>query len=293
LNPVQTDIRIDAMIVGVQKAGTSSLLGYLAQHPAILTHETAELDYFVYDQAYESRRIADYFDRTPDPNQVVLAKSATVFHTPVAVSRLYEHNPNCKLIIMLRNPVERAYSSFQWARSNGLENLSTFEDAVWEGVARFSDSRSKRNCDYLSTGLYAKWIHGIYARFSRNQVTIVLLEDLKESPAKICRELYHFLGVAPGFEANVDRVFNPASEPRSQLIQKMLRSRTRSKRLINALLPTDTRKAIAKKIEHINTRRAPNRPLQDETRQRLVEYYSEPNRELGELIGRQLDHWNR
>ena len=69
------------MIVGVQKAATSSLLGYLAQHPEILVHKTAEFDFFVNDEAFENLRTAEYFSRTPEPREVVLVKSATVMHT--------------------------------------------------------------------------------------------------------------------------------------------------------------------------------------------------------------------
>jgi hypothetical protein len=280
------------MIVGVQKAGTSSLLGYLAQHPEILVHETTELDFFVNDEAFENLRIAEYFSRTPDLGEVALAKSATVMHTPIALSRLHEHNPDCKIIIVLRNPTDRAHSSFWWARSNGLEDLRTFEDAIWKGIDRFSDARTKRNCDYLATGLYAKWINEIYRKFTRDQVSILLLEDLRESLERICCELLHFIGVDPDFEIDATRVLNPASEPRSRLVQRIIRSRTSTKSVFAALLPKKIRKALGKRIEGINTKRMSARPIASETRKKLLEYYSAPNRELEELIGRRLEHWD-
>ena len=292
MNSPQTEIRIDVMIAGAQKAGTSSLLGYLAQHPEILAHETAELDFFVNDEAFENLCMAKYFSRAPEAGEVVLAKSATVMHTPVALSRLHEHNPDCKIIIVLRNPVDRAYSSFRWARSNGLEDLLAFEDAVWKGIERFSDARRRRNCDYLATGLYAKWLGEIYRRFPRDQISILLLEDLRKSPKNVCRELHEFIGVDPDFKTDVTRVWNPASEPRSRLVQRVVRSRTSAKSAAAALLPRNARKALGRKIEEINTRRVSARPIASETRAKLVEYYSLPNRELEELIGRRLEHWN-
>src|SRR5262245_11979337 len=114
--PVTTDGKIDAMIVGAQKSGTTSLLRYLSQHPMIEAHLPEEFSFFVRDAEYElgiESAFTRFFTGTDfsDP-KVVVAKNAGMCYNEVALGRLKNHHPGVIVIMVIRNPVDRAWSSY-------------------------------------------------------------------------------------------------------------------------------------------------------------------------------------
>ena len=123
---------IQLMIVGTQKSGTSSLLRYLAQHPDIHTHSQSEMTFFLqdheYTRGYESA-YAKYFAQCSE-NCKLIAKNVMVMYSHDIMQRIYQHNPKIHLVVLLREPVARAYSAYWWARRRGWENITSFEEAL-------------------------------------------------------------------------------------------------------------------------------------------------------------------
>ncbi len=97
-----------------------------------------------------------------------------------AIQRLHAHNPDVILVLVLRNPVERAYSSFWFARQMGWENIETFEDAVWSDPRRLRDPLAQSECAYLDDGTYSNHIKDLFKYFSREQVLVFLFDVLKK-----------------------------------------------------------------------------------------------------------------
>ena len=98
-----------------------------------------------------------------------------------AINRLYQHNPKVYIILVLRNPVGRAYSAYWYARQIGWENIVSFNDAVWMPPDRSTDPVAKRSIAYLDRGIYALHIKRILDIFPPEQVLILRFEDLKSN----------------------------------------------------------------------------------------------------------------
>lgn len=129
------DYRFDAMIARAERAGTTSLGLCLGIHSRILWHLGLDarsprigLDAFPSGASEEPDRLAREFraafPRDPRSGDFVLAKSVSLLHEPDASRRLRRHNPNCRLVISLRNPVDRAYSSYWYQRYRGAERAA-------------------------------------------------------------------------------------------------------------------------------------------------------------------------
>ena len=125
------DRKIDLFIVGAQKAGTSSLKNYLSEHPEVSTHLPQEFSYFYDDNEFEKGEefaLGKYYNDKAD-FKVRIAKHAHLYSSEKAIKRLHEHNPDCKIIFILRNPVERTFSSYQMEKLYNRVDF-TFEELV-------------------------------------------------------------------------------------------------------------------------------------------------------------------
>jgi hypothetical protein len=121
------------MVAGAQKAGTTSLLRYLSQHPGIQAHDKMEFGYFCRDEQYaqpESVVSERYYGAGDSSETVKLAKSVAIHYIKESARRLHRHNSDCKIILVLRDPVDRAYSAYWYQRQQGWETESTFEGAL-------------------------------------------------------------------------------------------------------------------------------------------------------------------
>src|SRR5678809_829657 len=115
--------KIDLMIIGAQKAGTTSLQNYLNEHPEILGHPQIEFGYFKDDKTYENgyeKEFARHFTSgSVNTAKAVIAKNTGMYDSDKALERLQQHNPDCKLVFIVREPVSRAYSSYSMEKFNG------------------------------------------------------------------------------------------------------------------------------------------------------------------------------
>ena len=114
---------VDLAIIGAQKAGTTSLKEYLSQHPSIQTHPQIEFSFFRDEELYLKGYAAaekKYLTLNPNAtNKKTLIKNVGIYSSTDALERLYKHNPECKIIFIVRNPITRAYSSYNMERFNG------------------------------------------------------------------------------------------------------------------------------------------------------------------------------
>ena len=199
---------IQLMIAGAQKAATSSLLRYLAEHPSICSHWQEEINFFIKDSEYfrgESYAFSRYFPCNQQSDEVIAAKSVEIMYSVKAMERLQIHNPNIQLVLILRHPVERAYSAYWFARRVGWEDISTFENALWANHAHSTgDWLAKENRAYLDRSLYMKHLRRLLTFFDKEQIHILLLEDIKDDAVRVCRRFYSLVGV----EATVMPVVN-------------------------------------------------------------------------------------
>lgn len=288
---------VDAIIAGAQKAGTTSLHRYLGQHPQVVTHDHREMTYFVVDREYREpyRRVFDrYFSGEVGQARLLLAKSAGVMFYPDALDRLQSHNPNCRIVVSLRNPVERAYSAYWYMRRKGRETAASFEEALSARLRSQASSgwRSGQRA-YLRRGHYADQLERVTDCFGREAWTAVLLEDLQRDARSVCRSLYGFLNLDPSFEPEVDRHHNPAKTPRSELVSRALVTDHPLKRALGRLVPFGWRRKLRNLVEEVNETTFRPPPMSAATRRELIEHFRPHNERLERLLDRDLSAWNR
>jgi Sulfotransferase domain len=197
------------LIIGAQKAGTSTLYASLSTHPEIEEAQEKELHFF--DRHY-ANGINSYRWQFPELKRGQITGEATpyYFFHPLAPERVARTLPDVKLIAMLRNPVERAYSQYHSEVRKGFEDLPTFEEAIAAEAERLSgerekvtedptyDSHSLRHHSYLARGIYADQLEGWFEHFSREQFLILKFEDFASRPRRTLRRCEEFLGIGRG-----------------------------------------------------------------------------------------------
>ena len=307
---METSTKIQLMIVGAQKSGTSSLLRYLAQHPDTHTHAQPEMTFFLQEREYTRGyewAFAKYFTGEYDYDDIadkqLIAKNVMVMHSPEVMQRIYEHNPEMHLVVLLREPVARAYSAYWWARRRGWENIKTYEEALAAEEARLNEDWFKwRQCAYQYNGIYYPHVKNLITQFGPSRVHCILTDDLKENAAVICQQLFSYIGVSTDFNPVTGERHNQAAMPRSErfnfLFTQFLASHNPLRRAIRKLIPDATAYKLRKAILNWNDKPEKNMesvppPLNPETRERQMAYFKPFNEQLADLLNRDLSSWNR
>lgn len=293
------DKAMDLFIIGTQKAGTSSLREYLTQHPEIVSHHTNELPFFTYDQEYEMGFEAiwkSYYLPIKKPAaRRVVAKNVLVMYSETALKRLRQHNPNAHIVVLLRNPANRAYSAYWYARRREEQGEADPKTAIQASVSsRDFSSVEKFNTAYLEIGKYANYLKMVFEIFPVNQIHIYTVEDLKANTQKICNEMFALLDLPP-FVVKLNYKANAAAKPRYPALAKALYADRAANFLLRAL-PHFARVWLRKtkiKVARWNDVPFDYPPMSAELRQWLIDFYLPYNQELEALLQRDLSHWNQ
>lgn len=289
--------KIDFLIAGVQKSATTSLAYYLEQHPKICKHKSREMPYFSLEDEYRLGYLANfkrYFNHCSQSDKI-LAKSVTVIQDLEVMQKVYQHNPDMKLIVVLRNPIDRAYSAFWFARKMGWESINNFEEAlnVEEG-RKNKDMVIQRNTSYKKNGEYLNHLNNLFSLFPKEQVYILLQEDLQEDANKVCQQVFKYFGLEEYTSINMKRI-NEAAMPKFFFISKIFNANHPIKKKIKQALPLALQRLIDKlksRIMKLNNKNMSVSKISVETRANLSQYYKEMNKELSIMIKRDLNHWS-
>jgi Sulfotransferase domain len=205
--PIET---LDFIIAGVQKAGTSALADFLESHPKIKMPHKDELHRTVQPARHffddEERFAKSQIDYTPLQRGCVRRPKSTLLGscTPIyiywksAMERIWNYNSKIKLLILLRNPAERAFSHWNMQRDRSLEHLD-FMDAVQEekNRARKATPFQLRKFSYVDRGFYADQIQRVFRYFPREQVELIKFENFRREARKTLDAVCNFLGIEP------------------------------------------------------------------------------------------------
>lgn len=288
------------LIVGAAKAGTSSLYSYLKDHPQIYMSPEKEPRYFapelysIYNNGVRQggRRKALSFDRYCQlfqevSDEIAIGEASTEYlYIRQAPARIKECIPDVKLIAILRNPVERAFSAFCYQLRDGYETL-TFEEALQAETKRIEDG-FRPGWHYKQVGFYYPQVKRYLEHFSPEQIKIYLYDELEDNSDAVARDAYDFLGVATDYTPDLTRQ-NISGVPKSRLLQDMFTKDNPLKSAFKPLLPAKLRKSIYQSISKRNLGAKPI--LSSEIRQELTELYREDIDRLQDLIQKDLSHW--
>ncbi len=226
----------DFVIGGAARSGTTWLYHLLARHPGIrmAAPPRPEPKFFLVDELY-ARGLewysARWFAAAP-LNLRCGEKSTNYLESEAAARRVAADLPHVRLVFILREPAERAWSNYLWSRMNGLES-EPFERALALEAERQerlpAAQRFSRPHAYFSRGLYAELLTPWLARFPRERVLCLRYEDIADRPGALAERLHRFLGVAarPG-DADGLGIINPSEgrdEPMPEAARRSLRAR--------------------------------------------------------------------
>lgn len=275
-------------ICGAAKAGTTSLFNYLGQHPSIFTPERKEPGYF---SALRPLRSPDRYERLFDgarKGQLIGEASGSYLTSPDCAQRIAHVSPQAKIIIMLRNPADRAFSLYRWMTREGYEWISSFEQALEkEGERRGSRSFIENNPEYYynylyyTSGRYAHQVERFLDYFDRSQVRFVLFDEFIESPSVHTKNVIRFLGLDDSFSPRTP-VRNKGRDTLAASLQYWLCQNAPS---YLKLLPGGLR--VAETLMRWN-KVGKWRTLRDQCRERLLASYEANIRRTGRLISRDL-----
>jgi hypothetical protein len=280
---------VDLMIVGGAKAGSTSLLVYLAQHPGVQRPEQIEMTWFS-DPALHAKPFPEdlYYDG-PAGDRLRLGKLAGLMYRDHSIDWLYDTNPAVHAVAILRDPVKRAYSDFWFGRRQGREPIEDFAAAI--KAAETAEPESPR-WQYLEGGRYYSRIEKLQQRFGRDQVHAVIFEDYIADPATTVAPVARAIGLDPSPLGSVAPRENPAMEARSGTLARARRRRG-VVQFARRALPSGTRGALRKQYRRLNERETTTPPLDPDVEGDLRAHFAESNRRLEALLGHSIESWPR
>lgn len=191
--------------IGAQKCASSWIHAILGAHPDVGVSDPKEVDFFSYyfDRGYRwyEEHFAEFTDKS-----VRFESSPSYFYDPRSPERAATYNPDMKVLALLRNPVERAYSNHLHEVVKGHIPTCAFEEGI------------KNNPTYLEQGRYAAHLSRWFDAFPREQIKVMFAEDITKDPAAAAADVFRFIGVDSDFESGVfserrnesDRAKHPA-----------------------------------------------------------------------------------
>ncbi|NJK48126.1 sulfotransferase [Candidatus Gracilibacteria bacterium] len=285
------------LIVGVQKAGTTSIYNYLNEHPQVYMSPIKETNFLAkdwetidpeLDKKQKTRTFEQYcllFQNVKDEIAIGEASPNYLFHYQTSANRIQRYVPNAKLIAILRDPAERAYSDYLMHVRDCVGYRSLSEQIKYSAHKSFM----------LRKGFYYEPLKHYINTFGKQQIKIYLYKDLCQSPFDFMKSIYQFIGVKDSFQANVSKKVQVAQIPKNKIVNELLSKpnfiRSSIAKIAKYILPSKSRKNLRQSLIKFNSQDKKQAPLSAEDRQKLIEFYREDILRLQDLIQRDLSFW--
>jgi hypothetical protein len=289
----------NAFIIGVQKAGTTTLDDWLSQHPQIYCYDSLkDVHLFgVLNQDEIEKKLLQ--EPSEYKGQAVVLQSAVnyIFY-PQLLCTIKENCPDAKLIVILRNPVDRAISAYAYFKKM-LREQRTIEEALLyqpQNVTAFS--KTNNDFTYIEHGLYYRQIKSSLEYFPKEQLLVLDYSDLVKQPESLTKKIFSFLDVDASFKPDLTPK-NVTGEIKNQWLQEKLIRQNKLKKFIvkyfvNFWMPRSKRKLLKKKMFEMNTgnKHSKNEEVKKELpeniqhiKEQLTQYFIEDAKQLDELLG--------
>ena len=284
------------LIIGAMKSGTTALYYYLEQHPEIYMSPVKEPNFF---SSQEQENAADTVTnigpyqnlfRGASGKKAIGEASHSYLYEPGAAAEIRRYVPEAKLIAILRNPIDRAYSHFLHMVRTGAEPLDDFAQALQEEAVGIHKERTFQ--DYIGRGLYYDQLERYFGTFPREQIRVYLYEDLSAAPIATVQDAFRFLGVDDSFAPDVSLRRNVSGQPKYKTLDGLLRRQSRIKHAAKIYLPARMRWRLSRAFDDLKTRNLVGPPpLQSEVRRQLIGVYRQDILKVQGLLHRDLSGW--
>lgn len=303
-------------IVGAAKAGTTSIASYLNSHPQVYFSPIKEPHYFSkdircknfepnykklmcfnQDKYFSTKPLkeihAAFIEKEEHYKQLFDAMKEDEIGGEGSVGYLYskeapqaikESIPDAKIIIILRNPIGRAFSHWLMDVRMGIVHGNNFLEAIEADINATNKSWGNSHL-YVELGLYFEQVQRYFQTFGRENVKVILFDDLKISNANVMQDITGFLGLH-SFEYDLEGKKNPAKLPKFPILHKIIRAMGLIK-IGNIIIPQGLLQKVKESI--YTTKNLPK--LTPEDKKEMLAYFSQDIKSLAKLIDRDLDTW--
>ncbi|WP_299519966.1 sulfotransferase domain-containing protein [Winogradskyella sp.] len=286
---------INTFLVGAQKAGTTSLYDWLGQHPEVLAPEEIKDYHFFTNENFFKKGIKhlESFYKKETPIKLHGAVNYMYFHQ-TASQRIYKYNNDIRIIVCLRNPVNRAVSAYNYFKRT-LREEKTFEQAInAELNGELTTFVQQSNNTYVQHGYYARQVQSFLKKFGKKNCHFVLFEELIDTrmQQEVMQQVCQFLGIDDDFQFSFVHL-NASAQPRSKTINFIIRKSGLTK-VLKPLLPLRYRKKLGKTLEQKNIgEKKINTTIEKDTIKSLKEKFLPRVEALSDVVGRDLvKFWN-
>ena len=299
---MQSHNKPNFLVVGAAKSGTTSLFNYLTQHSEIFIPEVKECRFFsqlpknykgLGAEFFPNSGITDervYFNLCSGHEDKVCGDMSNdyLYYYEKSIKNIKKYLGNeIKIVIVLRNPIDRAFSNYMHHIRDGWENIS-FEQALDDENRRIEENWGW-SYHYVKTGMYYYQVKAYLDNF--RQIKIYFFEELKFKDS-LLKDLYAFLEVRFTKELKDNKEYNVSGYPRNKLIHNLLNKDNAIKKIIkpvvNSILPKGSIQKVVSNIQNKNLKKV---SMKNDTRERLKNVFEDDIKKLSNLIEMDLSHW--
>lgn len=283
--------------IGAQKAGTSTLFELLNRHPNLFIPPGKEEPLF--HRPYDDAELAEYMARHFPPDEVGARRAGTVtpqyLSSPATADRLHRAFPRARIVVLLRDPVRRAFSHYRMNVRRSIEQRS-FSVAVADQVARLTDPAGQEmdpndeSSTYVQRGLYGQLLAPWFELYGDDSVHVAFTEDLEGDPLGTLHDVHRFLGVEP-YTSGDEGIRRHADPPRHRFpgLRRRVTGPLRRVGLLDRI-PGHLRERLGYRLESALAQVAPAEDpeaaeLDDATVGQLRAFYLDDGRTLEKLLG--------
>ena len=297
----------DFFVVGAIKAGTTALYHYLGQHPGIALPHRQEPNFFAFKgqvvdfrgpgnspapinrtSVTDSSSYEQLYGRVGE--RVVGDISPVYLYWPATVKNMRKYAPNAKIIMILRNPIDRAFSSYMHLLRDDREPLGDFRAALDAEPVRLAENWGFL-WRYKDVGRYAKQVQRYLDAFPEEQILVLLYDELRQDAAAVCRRIQGFVGVDPHFTPDVSGRFNMSGVPRSRFLHEILDRQSAIKSVLKAVVPDSRRTTLQKMRVGVQNRNLERQPILQEDRAYLRAEFEDEVADLEDVLKTSLHQW--
>jgi hypothetical protein len=297
-----SEILPNLIVIGAAKAGTTSLCHYLNQHPQVHVSPIKEPNFFALEGGMVNFRgpgdeqNINYHSITqlavyqahfqPNNNQSIICDGSTLYlSSPIAAKKIKFYTPEAKIIAILRQPAERAFSNFLYAHLRGREPLTDFEDALTAEQQRISQGWGPL-WHYKQRGFYFEQLKLYFDLFDQSQIKVYLYEDFITNPLQTTHDIFQFLGINSTFTPDVSMQLNESGMPKNKFLHQLLIHPTTVN--IASYIPPKIHRLLTHYLKKPNLVKPKLSPT---IRHQLTQIYQPDIINLQNLINHDLAHW--
>lgn len=286
------------LIIGIEKSGTTSIYNYLKQHHQVYMSPIKETNFLERDweesQIEKKAKIITFeaycnlFKDATDEIAIGEASPNYLFHYKTSSQRIDRYVPNVKMIAILRDPVQRAYSDYLMHIRDAInfgKVKSLYEQAKFSSHSSFT----------IRKGFYYEPVKYFFEKFGRQRVKIYLYDDLCQDSIALMQDIYRFIGVDDSFVADTSQKAQTAAIPKNILLNRLIKKknplRSAIASVIKGFTTQEMREHIRGQIDRLNSTGKESIPLTPEEKQILQELYREDILKLQDLLQRDLSAW--